>query len=231
MLNYSSPHEIKKKHIDILGDELGSIYTALYNEITWLHLQWDEYINLFGQKHRVEILNDAAKGFFRMIQTVLCDEVTLSVARLTDPAVTKVNKENKYNLTIQILPDLMDPSEKAEMGRLVKDAIDAAKFCRDWRNRRLAHRDLPLSLQREDAAPLPPATVDKIEASLKSLAEVIRFIGFKRFDSDIRFDRLIRRSGAEHLLYVLKDGLKKDRERRDKMKSGIYDLEGMNEQI
>lgn len=231
MSRNSSAAEVKKKHLDTLGEELGSVYTALYNEVTWLHLQWDEYMELFGQKHRVKLLNNAASGFFRMIQSTLSDDVMIGIARLTDPIITHASKEKKYNLTILTLPNLMEPAEKEALEFLIKEAMDAAAFCRDWRNRRLAHRDLPLSLQKKNAAPLPPATVDKIEAALKGLAEVIRFIGFKRFDTDIRFDHIIRANGAERLLYVLNDGLKKHKERLDKMRSGIYDPKDHHERI
>lgn len=228
MAKKTTSADIQKKHIEVLGQELGSIYTALYNEVAWLHLQWDEYMKLFGEKHRVEILNKSAGGFFRMIQNVLSDDVILGIARLTDPEFTVVGKKShKRNLTIQSLSSFVKETEKEELKRIVDKAMDAASFSRDWRNRRLAHRDLPLYLKMESVSPLPAASVDKIEASLNGLAEVIRFIGFKRFDTDIRFDQIIRTKGAVSLLHVLKAGLKKREERLEKLRLGVFPDEGI----
>jgi hypothetical protein len=77
----------------------------------------------------------------------------LHIARLADPA-NSMGAKGKSNLTIQNLPNLIDhPPTKKTVTALVADSLKATEFCRDWRNRLIAHRDLDLALD-QSARPL-----------------------------------------------------------------------------
>lgn len=78
----------------------------------------------------------------------------LHIARLTDPP----KSAGKSNLTVQRLTSAIDhPDTKFAVAELITKAQLDSEFCRDWRNRRLAHRDLHLALTRT-AEPLQPAS-------------------------------------------------------------------------
>jgi AbiU2 len=73
----------------------------------------------------------------------LFETCVLRIARLTDPP----KSVDKSNLTIQTLPDrVTDGTLIARLNVLIQDAKTAAAFCRDSRNRQLAHKDLDLAL-------------------------------------------------------------------------------------
>ena len=136
--------EIKQHHIESLGKELGSLYNELHNELEWLYMKWNEYVELFGTKpSRINLLNEAASGFFWIVNDTLWESIILHIARLTDPP----QSAGKHNLTVQCLPVLIEDEKVSDH---VKELIDIAgeksDFCRDWRNRHLAHRDLKLAI-------------------------------------------------------------------------------------
>ena len=69
-----------------MGEELGSLYHALWQEVVWLHTEWGEYVQLYGTKpSRIRLLNEAAPSFFRLVQDGLFETTVLKIARLTDP--------------------------------------------------------------------------------------------------------------------------------------------------
>lgn len=138
-----------------MGPALGPVYYALYNELVWLHVRWRQYMQLFGATPgRVDLLNQAAGLFFRVIQDSLFEDTLLHLSRMTDPAQTR----KKANLTIQQLPLLIaDQLLAAEILALVNTAVTKSTFARDWRNRRLAHTDFSLAVE-EGATPLLPGS-------------------------------------------------------------------------
>ncbi len=54
--------QAKAKNVLAMGEELGPIYDALWQQVAWLHRKWSEYVILFGTKEsRVVLLNEAAR--------------------------------------------------------------------------------------------------------------------------------------------------------------------------
>ena len=90
--------EMEQRNVAAMGAELGKQYTVLFQEFATLNLYWNEFIELFGSSEkRVERLNRAAPGFFRMVQDQQFESNMLHLARLTD-SPKSVGREN---LTIQ----------------------------------------------------------------------------------------------------------------------------------
>jgi hypothetical protein len=219
--NTLTPDEAKAKHILVMGEELGSIYDALWQQVTWLHRKWSEYVVLFGTKEsRVALLNEAAPSFSRIAQDSLWEDVLLHVARLTDPP----KSAGKANLSLQTLAPLISQAEtKAVVEARMAEALAASEFCRDWRNRHIAHRDLLLALER-GAEPLKPASRTKVADALNALAAVLNAVSAHYYaGGTTRFDFGAEHDGAMSLLYVLDSGRHAERARRERLKSGIYD--------
>lgn len=75
------------ENIRVMGKDLGELYSALWQEVAWVHSKWAEYVQLFGVKEsRIDLLNRAAPRFARLLQDSLWEDVLLHIARLTDPA-------------------------------------------------------------------------------------------------------------------------------------------------
>ncbi len=200
-----------------MGTPLGEQFGALWQEVAWLYLKWGEYVDLFGTKpSRIKLLNNAASGFFRVVENVLWEDTLLHIARLTDPAQSH-GKGKWTNLTIQALPGLVDASIEKSIADFVDVAVQRADFCRDWRNRHIAHRDLALALK-GSAKPLKPASRKKVRDAMEAMVDVLSAISEHYRSSQSMFEVHGHSRGAESLLFVIDDGLKADAERLDRMR-------------
>jgi len=214
--------EVKQHHIEVLGEELGSLYHALWNELAWLYSKWDEYVELFGTKpSRIELINKAAGHFFRIVQDSLWEDTLLHIARLTDSP----KSAGRENLTIKKLPEIIaDEGFKKRLSELVVIAVEKAEFCRDWRNRHIAHKDLGLAMN-TGAEPLKPASRAKVKEVLSAISDVLNAVSSHYMDSTTAFEGIGGSDGAVSLLYVLDDGIRAAEERNNRRMEGNYRAE------
>jgi hypothetical protein len=213
----ATAEEAKKTNIEKMGAQLGVHYSALWQEVALLYRNWGEYTALFGTKpSRIELMNRAAPYFFRMVQDDLLNATLLHVARLTDPPTTA----GHTNLTIKGLPDLIEHEDtKSAVKKLIENALADAEFCRDWRNRRIAHRDLDVALE-QSATELAMANRKRIKDAMAAIAAVLNAVSGHYLKSETRFDVTGTRGGSVPLLYVLHAGLKAQDERAERLKKG-----------
>ena len=185
MSTHRTAEEVKQHHLEVMGDDLGSLYHALWNELAWLYSKWEEYVELFGTKpSRIDLINSAAGHFFRIVQDSLWEDTLLHIARLTDPP----KSAGKENLTIRRLPHLIEEQTlKGKVSELIDVAVEKAAFCRDWRNRHIAHKDLGLTLS-AGAEPLKPASRAKVKEALGSISDVLNALSTHYMDSTTMFE-------------------------------------------
>ena len=216
MARRKTAEEVPAEYVEHMGTVLGEQFSALWQEMAWLHLKWAEYVELYGTKpSRIQLLNNAAPQFFYVVENVLWEDTLLHIARLTDPAQSP-GKGKRANLTIQALPGLVDAKIKNSVAGLVEVAVQRAEFCRDWRNRHIAHRDLSLALN-GSANPLKPASRMKVRKALEAIVDVLNAISGHYISLQTMFDFRGHLRGAVSLLYVVDDGLKADAERDDRI--------------
>jgi hypothetical protein len=177
--------DAKTRNIEKMGEALGNQYSALWQEVASLYTKWGEYVELFGTgPSRVDLLNQAAPAFFRLVQDSLWDDVLLHLARLTDPP----QSVGKSNLTIcNLLHLATHPRTQKTLPALVHAAVEKARFSRDWRNRRIAHRDLQLSLD-GSASPLALASRQHVKDALSTIVAVLNEIEIVYMDSQTFFE-------------------------------------------
>ncbi|PKN76669.1 MAG: hypothetical protein CVU52_03690, partial [Deltaproteobacteria bacterium HGW-Deltaproteobacteria-10] len=176
------------------------------------------YLELFGKTpSRIDLLNQSAPVFFKIVQDSLWENIILHLARLTDPP----KSAGKNNLTIQRLLDLVDTSIRETISGQIRYAKEKTRFCRDWRNRHIAHRDLKLAIG-DYAEPLKPASRANVKDAVESIARVLNTISEYYMKSTIAFDSIVGPGGAEGLLYILDDGIRADIERRKRLEAGKY---------
>jgi len=214
--------DIRKENIAKMGEPLGALYSALWQAVATIHFHWREYVELFGTKpERIDLLNRAAPSFFRMLQDELWENSLLHLARLTDP-VNSQARSDRSNLTIRALPPLIaDAKLKDEIANLLVEAVKQTDFCRDWRNRHIAHRDLKLALE-QATAPLADASRAQVKNALKAIAAVLNAVARHYLDSETAFDFGRPIAGAVSLLYVLDDGLQAQGAREKRIEEGRY---------
>jgi hypothetical protein len=224
-----SAEEAKAYNIEKMGEALGSQFSALWQDLTYLHMAWKEYVTLFGTKReRLDILNKAAPGFFRLVQDELFAIVTLSIARLTDPTAS-MGQKGKENLTVKNFPGLIKDEETKELVGLFIDAAETAcDFAREWRNKWIAHRDLKLALEDEPALLLPNVEIEKVNAALESLVDVMNEVEKHYCGSETDYKFAGRLGGASSLLYVLHSGNKERDARAERLQKGEYREEDLD---
>jgi hypothetical protein len=44
-----TPEENLQHYNETMGADLGSVFHRLLNDCTWLHLKWNEFVELFGK--------------------------------------------------------------------------------------------------------------------------------------------------------------------------------------
>lgn len=215
-MSYSTAEQVEQQYVNSLGSGLGRIFHRLANECSWLHWKWGEYVTLFGSKpERIDLLNESAGAFFRIVQDSLWEDVLLHIARLTDAP----SSAGKDNLTLRRLPPLVVPEVRAEVDRLLNECMEESAFARDWRNRHIAHRDLLLALD-EGTVPLTHASRLVVGTALESIARLLNSIESHYRKSEVAYELASPLENAESLLYVLRDGLEARKRRQQRLESG-----------
>jgi hypothetical protein len=47
--SYRTADDANEEYTRRMGEPLGLIFGALWQELTWLHVKWGEYVELFGK--------------------------------------------------------------------------------------------------------------------------------------------------------------------------------------
>lgn len=209
--------EIKRRTIAEMGDELGSIYSELWQEVARLFSDWKEFVALFGTSPgRIDLLNSAAAYFFRTVQDSLWERTLLKIARLTDPAQTGKRK----NLSLHTLANAIDdPALKAATLLSIDDALSKCEFARDWRNRHIAHADMDLALN-EAAQPLAEASRQTVNEALSAIQDVLNSVAIPLLGSATHFDAMAILNSGDDLVYLLDYAIRKRGEQRERIESG-----------
>jgi hypothetical protein len=214
-MSYQSAEEVLAKHVRDMGDDLGRVYNVLWNELSWLHMKWNLFRQLYAKSpERVEILKRSGGHFFGVLRRTLADEVMLHLGRMMDPEMTG----GRENLTLRRLPSLVPAALKGELEGLVAAAMKACESVRLWRNRRIAHTDLEWALASD---PLPGVTFAQLEAAIGSLRAVLNRVEHHYWQGPTMYDGVITPVGdADSLVYFLWKGLADEERRRQRIRSG-----------
>jgi hypothetical protein len=105
--------------------------------------------------------------------------------------------------------------------------MEAAAFAREWRNRRLAHRDLRLALASE-ADPLPGASRADVEKALGAFRTLMNRIDEFYNSSTVGYEYSEAGAGdADDLVAYLSEGLASERAKRERVLSGSFSPEDL----
>lgn len=202
----------KEPYITKMGEPLGTQFCALWEQVVWLHIKWDNFAELFGTKPtRIELLNKSASSFFGMIQDVLWNDMLLHIGRLTDPPKWP-------RLTIQNLSKLItDLMTRKIADDLIKTAMSETAFCRDPRNQVIAHTNLNIFTT--------PATIDlgsrlQMKGALAALDNVLNHVETHFMGTPTAFEHIHTVGNAKSLLPILHDGLREQQARIDRLGRG-----------
>lgn len=198
--------QVRTEAINAMGCPLGEIYHALSDEVSWLHLKWNDFRELFAEPENVELFNAAAPVFFHDLQRQTWEDVLLHLCRITDPP----KSSGKSNLTIRCLPTLdSEPPLRASMESIVDDVIQKTVFARDWRNRRLAHKELVPD------QPLASASVDHVGDALAAVRMLMNQLEQHYLNKTVSYEQPIPAlGGVASFITVLRKGVETRRAER-----------------
>jgi hypothetical protein len=204
--------EIRADYVATMGPELGELQFLLWHDISWLHIRWAEYRELFGTvPSRVDLMNETAPTFFGHLEGVLWHDIFLDLSRLTDPPATS----GQQNLTLRRLPSAVARLPIKDEVHSALDRVEAkARFARDWRDRRLAHRDLEHARDPK-AKPLSAASRASVEEVLAAMRDLTQIAEGHFGNTTVAYEHIINApGGASEMLYHLESGLEAIRSRK-----------------
>jgi len=199
-----------------IPEDLGALYGTLEREVQWLHAKWKIFYQLFVvSEERVKFLGNKAPGFFGIIQEVLRDDIFMALSRLTDPPRTG----NKENLSLERFVEQLKESEESDFYRGVSKQLNRiqshCKPFRDWRNRKIAHRDLPTALEYHPD-PLPGINREMIEDALRMIAGLLNRV-LKHFeDAETAYEPVFLRGDGNTIVHYLRQAEKSLRSKKRK---------------
>ena len=202
--------------VDGMPSELKAIYSALWQEVGNLHLNWIAFCQVYGKgPELIKLLQRFGALFWSQVQQALFSDIILRICHLTDPA--EIQKGRYKN---QSLPRLISEVEaidvslidnlglRKKLGRLQGDCKDI----RTMRNKAIAHRswDSPVK-------PLPSTTRKQIEAVVALIIDIMNTVELYFADKTTiyGFDR--NPGDAEYLMERLEDFARRlDAERQER---------------
>lgn len=163
------------------------VFPHLAGEACELRQSWEVYSHLFmSDKARTELLANRLGGVLGMFQSLLADEMTLSISRLTDK-----DSRAQTNLSLWALQAAIPDAKDAEFGKNVNGALDQiikdATSIRKHRHKRLAHYDLAVSLSAEI---LPTVTFNDIRKVVEKIEALLNLFYWEFENTTMFFDTL-----------------------------------------
>lgn len=192
--------------------EVREVYEALHEECAWLHQKWQIFTELFEiDKDPWETLNETAGTFFVYLRTIMSEDVAIGISKLKDPKRTGRNR----NLTLRRMLAVIDDTHYPYLFRQVEENLERLERdvnqIRQWRNRGIAHLDLPTAIDPQ-SNPLPGVTVVDIDTCLSGIADVLNAvrIHFESQSGDYAVTTFT--GGPDSLFHYLRLGLEKHKE-------------------
>jgi len=172
----------------------------LKDDLVWAKHYVSQYKKLFlSSQKRLDLLNETAPGFFRDIQNMFWDEMTVSVARLFDPHIQRANK----NLSLKILLKLAKENQwsfESKLVELIDKAQKKAERVIARRMKLIAHRDLPTAM---GDVKLDNVGIDEIEEAIALAGQALNVVYLNLTDATWSWD-LVTGHDAGELVHYLK---------------------------
>ena len=211
-MSYTAP-ELEAKFKDKMGDALGSLFSYRWGDFIMLHRTWNEYVEMFGaDQRRFDLMNDAAPGFFLLVRDAMWHETLLHICRFVD-----TSRGSGSRVSLPSIP-IVEPSLRDELRPLLDEVRQRTAFAKEWRDRKLAHTDEDVAIEKK---PLAHASREAVKKAIESIDRVMHAVERRYFGSGTLFSESSPVGGAENLLYVIRDGLRAEDQRLERIRSGI----------
>lgn len=210
MSTHQTAAEVKERFIRHFPEGAGELAHWLWNDISHLHMNWNNYRLLFGtDQQTIDLLNSIAASFFAITERVLRHDTILRICRITDRAESGRSRgqanASLRQLAGQVAPDLPE-GITAKLESFLDDLDTLSKPIRRLRNKRIAHSDFAVVLEYTD---------ESLGVSRKQVQEVLTRIRTSfslleehYLDSTSSFEDVIQANDAKKLLHHLNHALR-----------------------
>ena len=174
-----------------MDEHLQEVFDRIKQELNHIHYRWTLYRQMFGTNtNRIELINRASSNVFVEFQWLLIDYMVMSLSKLTDRARMRGND----NLSYHYLIEKIIKSERFELADEMQSELDelilACENFREIRNKRVAHNDLVVALDKDDS-PLPGVSRADIEAALVHARNIMNKVELHFNDSQTLYEEII----------------------------------------
>jgi len=213
-----------KKENKSIPKKLEGVFEEVRSQIILLHGWWDIYRQLFGtSRERIDLLNESASTFFRIVQDTLWDGIQLMIIKLSEPAQTRRKKNLSLALICKIVKELGQKELYSSLIKSLSLFIKKSEAFKKHRNKRIVHFDLDTFIN-ERIKHLPGISRKMIEDALVELRFFMNLVdGFYK-GNEMAYDFSFTRDDGEMLIHILKEGLRYVELSRER-KIDIMDLE------
>lgn len=188
----------------LMPDSITTEFRQLSEDLSWAYARWMLFRQLYAHSEkRLNLLEHSASAFFEFTFHILRDDVIMALTRLADPE----RNRQQENLSLeQIMTCLGENNVHAELLAKLRKKLDLFKeLCRPLkthRHKRLAHRDLKLSLAGA-SEPLPRITVVMIDKALASAGDFLNVVKLHFDNSQTGYEHFGMTGDADALIYHL----------------------------
>ena len=185
-----------------LQNDIVDIYKSLSEETTWLFGRWIVFCQLFwAKKENVDLLNEFAPSFFRMMQDTYIYYVIITICRITDP----LKSLGKNNRTLSQLIDKLTSTDYEDIKNILQDKLliltNECSEIRKWRNKKLVHSDLSIS---QNVEQLPALYYDKIKIVLEQIKSFMNEFEIYFYDCPVGYDYFMMQDDGDTILEYLR---------------------------
>ena len=178
-------------------------FDLVERELLLVRVKWQQFEALFGTEENVNLVNQVASGFFRLVQDMFLDNVILSLTRLLDPP----RSTGKDNLTIErliaSLPASVAPTVVAAVTADLEDIRSVAGGLTIIRNKLLAHNSLD-EKQSGAATLYSGVTRNLITSVIDRLGALVNRLRQELNELTMLYEVTVYPHGAERLLSKLR---------------------------
>jgi hypothetical protein len=159
-----------------MPERMKEIYASLFGVFADCHAQWGHLMDLYGNPKLVPKLANAGVVLFNDLQAYLVDGVLLTLARLADPATTRVRGIIEDNLSFSRIVQEVPVEEIGLITKLesrLNIYLAKAENIKTHRNKRIAHHDLTTMLQSPPGI-LPGLTIGDIRQAIDAAENFVQ---------------------------------------------------------
>lgn len=174
-----------------MDEHLQKVFVRIKQELNYIHYRWTLYRQMFGTNlSRIELINRTSSNVFVEFQWLVIDYMVMSLSKLTDKARMGGNDNLSYHYLIEKVRESENFELAVELQSELKQLTIACEKFREIRNKRVAHNDLVVALDK-DNSPLPGVSRADIEAALVHARNIMNKVELHFNDSQTLYQEII----------------------------------------